>query len=69
MQRELLTPGLSLTEGGHREGVQASYEGGQPDHTRLVAHDEAAGAVLVDAAPGHLGQVGRGQHEEWEGRV
>ena len=69
MQRELLTPGLSLAEGGDGEGVYASYEGGQPDHTSLVAHDEAAGAVLVDAAPGRLGQVGRGQHEEGEGGV
>ena len=45
-----------------REGSQTR------DHTRLVAYDEAAVAVLVDAAPGCLGQVVQGQHEEGEGR-
>ena len=69
MQRELLTPGLPLVECGHGEGLLAGDEGGEPDHPRLVAHDEAARPVLVDAPPGRLGQVGGGEDEEGDGGV
>ena len=42
----------------------AGDEARQPDHARLVTHDEAAGARLAHAPPRRLGQVGRGEHEE-----
>ena len=85
MERELITPGLPLTEGGHGECVLSGDEGGQPHHARLVTHDHTTrknvtkihekkrptlpGAVLADAAPGRLGQVCRGQDEEGDGGV
>ena len=43
MEGELLAARLPLAEGGHGEGVPAGDEGRQPDHPRLVTHNETAG--------------------------
>ena len=64
MQGKLLTAWPSLTEGHLAEGLLPGDEGGQPDHARLVAENVAAVAGRTDGAPGSLGEVGRGQHEE-----
>ena len=61
---KLRTAWLSLTEGDVGEGLLPRDDGGKPDHARLVAEDVAAVAGGRDTAPGSLGEVGGGQHEE-----
>ena len=66
MQGKLQTAWLSLTEGDGGEGLLPRDDGGQPDHARLVTENVAAVARHGDRAPGRLGEVCRGQHEESE---
>ena len=66
MKRKLRTARLSLTEGDPGECLISCGERGKPDHPRLVAENVAAVAGSRHTAPGRLGEVGRGEHEESE---
>ena len=61
MYRELVTTRLSLVERDNIEHLLSGDDTRYPDNTRLVAHDQTTVARLTHAAPGRLGQVGRGQ--------